>query len=417
MKKTTRKRTNNKWYPLSELPEGFFRRCLSDDNSLVSVEEALTLSPVFAALRLYQTTVGSLPLITYRKGDKGRERAREHPAYKILSERPNPAQSRSTFMEYLVKELFLCGEAFVQIQWAANNRLLNLFPISASLIQKIELDSLWRKTYYLVDGRSLQDDEVIHVIGPYSRDGIRGVSFFDYAASNLGLHKQVQDAANAYYKNSIKPSFYLSFPGKLDKQAAEMNKKAFTEENAGAKNRGKMPVFQAGGEVKPFPNNTAEEAELLAALNTSVADIARWFGVSPLMLADLTRGTYSNVGADNLAFYQKSVAPLLSKITLEVNHKIFGADAEFYCEFLVQQLLEADPQQQHAIYQQGIQAGYYLRSEVRDWLNLPFIEGLDQPLYPLNMGPEMAKPEEKDEPKQEDTTDGQSENTNESQAD
>ena len=88
--------------------------------------------------------------------------------------------------------------------------------------------------------------------------------------------------------------------------------------------------------------------------------------------------------------------PLLNEFELEYNAKLFGVDSDNYCEFLTQDLLKADPMQQANIWHLGIQDGYYLRSEVRAWQNLPPVEGLDQPIHLLNMGQSqnMGQPQE-----------------------
>lgn len=393
--KATKARTQTSpIFPLSQIPEGFFSHYRRTPGAVVYPEQALSLSPFFAGLRLYQNTLGNLPLVTYRRDEKGRSRARTHPAYKLLSERPNPAQSRAAFFEFAVKELFLHGNFFATISWAGNGKPLALYPIPSVAVTNIAVLSDWRKRYTVQTQHgpdTIEDDDMIHVMGPYSHCGVvRGNSFIEFAAESLGLHRQVLEAATSFYSNAARPNVYVSFPGVPDKAAMEINKKAFKEEYTGSKNTGKTACLTNGGKIEKFPGDTADDAQILTALNASVADIARWFGLSPLLLGDLLRGTYNNVAADNLAFYQKSLAPLLNRFELEINHRLFGADEDFYAEFLTQKLLQGDPKQQAEIYQSGIQAGYLLRSEVREWLNLSAVEGLDTPLFPLNMGPEMG---------------------------
>lgn len=383
-------------YPLSQVPPGYFEMRWPDfrENpnapfALGGAEDARTLSPFHAALRLYQATVSLIPLITYKRTDKGRERARSHPAYKLLSERPNPAQSASVFWEYAIDQYFVEGESFTHAQWANNHKLLNLFPIPRRAVKQVILNPDWTKTYIVQTEAgevTYKHDEVIHIVGPVSRDGIRGISFLEYARQSMSLHKQVLVAADSFYQNAPTPRAYISFPGNPPAPAAkEAMKESVKKQHAGPSKTGEMPVFYNGMEIKPLPFSTAEDAKIIEALGTSTADIARWFGVSPLLLGDLQKSTYSNLGADHQAFYVKSLATLLHKIVLEFNYCIFGADHDFYAEFLTEKILQADPTAQSQIYQTGIQNGYYLRSEVREWLNLPHVEGLDQATLQSNM--------------------------------
>lgn len=392
-KPATKTRTASPWYPLATVPEGFLSLHPRTAGAVHSSDEALTLSPVFAALRLYQSTIASLPLVTYRKlPDGGRERATTHPAYALLHERPNPAQSRSTFFEYVVRELFLSGEAFIHVRRLGTGEPLGLYPIASSTVEQVVVDAEWNKAYFVRtdDGAEVyQDKDIIHLFR-YSNDGIRGVPLVRYAAESLGLHRQVLESAGAYYVNAAKPSGYLKYPGKLDKQAIENLSTEFKDSYAGTKNTGKVPLLQNGGDWSTFANTNATDAQIIEALGSSVTDVARWFGVSPLLLGDLSRGTYSNLAADNAAFYQRSVRPILDKVELEINAKLFGIEGGTYAEFLVDAILRGDPLQQQSIFNGYVQAGIVTRAEVRDWLNLPPIAGLDTPLYPLNQGPELA---------------------------
>lgn len=377
------------WLALSQVPEGFFGP--AQPGAVTTPGQALTLSPFWCGIRLYQTTLGSLPLVTYRKGTDGsRTRADDVAAFNLLHERPNPAMSRSTFFELLAYSLFLNGgEFFAIVRKTEAGELVGLYPVPCGAVLDVVIDAEWNKYYRVreADGdRWYADGEMLHLF-LFSLDGIRGVSVLKYAAESLGLHRQVLESATGFYANAVRPSGYLRYPGKLDKDAVEVIKKWFKDEYAGAANTGKLPVTTDGGEFTQFPGTTADDARIIEALGASVDDVARWLGISPLLLYNLARGTYSNLGAENVAFYQRTIRPILDKIELEINHKVFGPGSALYCEFLTEAILRGDPLQQAQVWHLGITDGYYLRSEPRAWLNLPPVDGLDVPLFPQNMAP------------------------------
>lgn len=379
----------SRWYRLSEVPDrGFFSPDVA--GYVGTPEEALSLSPFYAGLRLYSSTLASLPLVTYRRlPDGGRERNRSNSAYVLLHDKPNPAQTRSTFFELCARSLFLEGEFFALIQWAGNGRVLNLFPLPVCQVQEVIVDDEWNKAYVIRNDNNevevVPDADMIHVL-MNSKDGVRGTSLLKYAAESLGLHKQVQSSANTYYKNAAKPSGYLKYAGRLNPETVNEIRLNFKSKYQGAENAGEIPLIQEGGEFNPLPTTAAVDAQIIEALGTSVADVARWFGVSPLLLGDLSRGTYSNLSSDNIAFYQRSLRPVLDKIELEFNNKLFGPDADVYCEFLLSNILRGSPQEEQAVLNGYIQSGVMTRQEVREILNLPPIDGLDTPLAPLNQG-------------------------------
>lgn len=59
----------------------------------VTTNDAEGLSAVFACVQSIAETVASLPLILYRRTDDGRERAPEHPLYRVLHSQPNEWQT------------------------------------------------------------------------------------------------------------------------------------------------------------------------------------------------------------------------------------------------------------------------------------------------------------------------------------
>ncbi len=390
-------RIRNAWYALSQVPPGYFgtseyRVGSPRRNPICSAEHALTLSPFWAALRLYQNSISVLPLVTYETDAQGgRTRYQDKSIYGLLHDRPNPAMSRAAFIEFLVREYFCSGECFALIQWAGNHRLLGLYPVCSSSVQEVVVDSGWNKSYKVngIEGW-VTDAEMLHVCH-FSRDGIRGTPFIRYASESLGLHKQVLDSATAYYANAAKPSGFIKYPGKLTKQASDNLREGFVNEFSGAENTGKIPVICDGGDYQSISGTTAEDAQIIEALGASVEDIGRWFdNLSPLILGDLSRGTYSNSLADKLAFHQKNLLPLLEKFQLEINHKLFGSGSDIYSEFLTDNILRADPLTQSQIWHAGITDGYLLKSEVRAWLNLPPIDGIDDVAEPVQ--PVQAQP-------------------------
>lgn len=387
------------WSPLST-SLGFFRTPKPPAVGAVSdPEAALTLSPFWCGIRHYCNALGSLPLITYEKLPDGGRKALEGidvvdletssalDVADVLNNRPNPAMMRSTLMELAVSRMFLEGEAIIQIQKNGNGDLLGLYPIPRSWILQVYVDAAWKKWFVVRvpnDGIEVySDDEILHWI-LFTRDGIRGVPILHYAGESLGLHRQILEGATSYYQNSARPSGYIKYPTRMSPEDVEAVKKYWKEEYFGSKNVGKVPVL-GGAEFIPFVTMSADDQRIIEALSSSVDDCARWLNISPLLLFNLARGTYSNLGAENVAFYQRSLRPILEKIELELNWKVFGRRSRFFAQFATSALLRGDPFQQAQVANIGIQNGSVTRNEQRAELNLPPLEGLDEPLTPLNM--------------------------------
>jgi HK97 family phage portal protein len=380
-----------RWYPMSSTPEGFFLSRPATSSRLVATpDEALSLSPIFAALRLYQTTIASLPLITYREVDNGREEAKDRPEFGLLNSRPNPAQTRNVFWSVIARELFFHGEAFIQLQWAGNNKLLGLYPIPHSRIEDVIVDTEWSKAYVIrhedMSRDVLRDTEVAHIIACPDEHGIRGISFLRYAAEALGLHKQVSEAANAYYKNAARPSGYIKFPTRLTDEAIQSLRANFKQQYAGTANAGEIPILSEGGDFQLVSSTSAEDARIVEMLSASVGDIARWTQVSALILGDYQSAKYGSLAAENQSLFQKSFRWLVEAIEAELSFKLFSLESNLFCEFDTTDLLRGDIKTEAEVHTMYLTAGVMTRNEVRDRLNLPRIPALDTPLAPLNQG-------------------------------
>ena len=375
------------WYPRSRVPEGFFAPP-ANPGAVTCPEQALTLSPFWAAVRLYSQQIGSFPLVTYRRtpGD-GKERATSHPAYNLLLNRPNPAQSRAVFWQFVTKELFLQGNAFVVIRWRGNGTPYSLYPVPSSAITRVVIDDEWNKAYEINLGSGpewFDDTDIVHLMG-YSRDGLQGEPLWRYAGESLGLHRQVLESANSFFANAARPSIYVRYPGKLTQEAIANLKAGFKDEYQGTTNTGKVPVVEQGGEISQLNTTTAEDMQVVEALGASVGDVGRWTGLSPIQLGDFSAAHYNSLSADNTFLYQRSLRPVLDMIEQELNHKLF-VDGETFAEFDTDEVLRGDPLSTAQLANTGIQGGWLLRSEAREWFGLPPEPGLDTPTVPLNMG-------------------------------
>ena len=80
----------------------------------VDEKSAMQISTVYACVRLLAETVAGLPLHLYRYTGNGdaKEKALDHPLYKILYRKPNPEMTSFTFRETMMTHLLLWGNAY-----------------------------------------------------------------------------------------------------------------------------------------------------------------------------------------------------------------------------------------------------------------------------------------------------------------
>lgn len=83
-----------------------------------------------------------------------------------------------------------------------------------------------------------------------------------------------------------------------------------------------VAVLEGNFTFEPITVNPSD-AQLLETRQFNVVDICRFFGVSPVKAFDLSKSSYSTVEATELAFLTDTLSPLLEKIELEFERKLY----------------------------------------------------------------------------------------------
>lgn len=113
----------------------------SNAGEQVDEKAAMQIPTVYACVRLLAESIAALPLHLYRITDENgnKEKARNHPLYKILYRQPNPEMTSFVFWETLMTHLLLWGNAYAQIVRDGKNTVLGLYPL---LPENVELTGM-----------------------------------------------------------------------------------------------------------------------------------------------------------------------------------------------------------------------------------------------------------------------------------
>ncbi|NCW85664.1 MAG: phage portal protein [Oxalobacteraceae bacterium] len=331
----------------------------------VSPDGALRLSAVYACVRILSETMASLPIVLYRKReDGGKDRVTDHWLYQLLCRRPNRYQNPFEWREMLQGHLALRGNAYCQIITNPRGEITELLPIHPDRVRVEVMRSgefRYRVTDRFGDETVLARSAVWHLRG-LSSDGVMGMNPIELARESLGIALAAQDYGSRFFANDAKPSGgWIEFPGSFkDPEAKKVFRESYQAAQSGA-NRGKVLVLENGMKFHEV-GVTNKDAQFLELRKFQITDIARLFRVPPHMIADLDRATFSNIEAELL----------LDNDPLEI-------------EFDFANLMRGDAASRSAYYQSGIQNGWLTRNEARIAENLNPIDGLDEPLRPLNM--------------------------------
>lgn len=259
----------------------------------VTVKSALKNPTVLRCVSLISFAIGYLPLHLRNKQTK--EKATEHPLFRLLHRKPNPWQTSFEFRSLMQQRALTHGSAYARIVWSRDiarrrNVPTALIPLDPDRCEPRQRND-WQLEYVWTrpDGSQtvLAPNEVFHLRFGLSEDGIRGMSLVKQSAEAIGLAIQTDKAAARLFRNGMIVGGVLAVKDKLSPEAYE-RLKAQMEEREGADQAHKWIVAEQGLEAKPFPAS-GKDSERLETSKHQIEEIARPFGVPrPLLGVDDT---------------------------------------------------------------------------------------------------------------------------------
>ena len=144
----------------------------------VNERTAMTVTAVYACVRILAEAIASLPLHVYKyRPDGGKEHYIDHPLYYLLHDEANPEMTSFIFRETLMSHLLLFGNGYAQIIRDGRGQVLALHPLLPDKMT-VDRDEAGRLVYqYLKDGQQvpLRREDVLHIPG-LGYDGVVGYS-------------------------------------------------------------------------------------------------------------------------------------------------------------------------------------------------------------------------------------------------
>lgn len=363
-------------------------RYFGDDSSqrteageVVTVEKALGLPAVYAAIRTRADLIGTLPLMTYRRGGDGsRERADDDPRFALLHDRPNPEMTAAECWGLVSTHLNAWGQAFVGKDFGPRG-VTALWPIQPD---RVRLERRGGQRIFWVrdaEGResSYTGQQIIH-IKLFSLDGFCGISPLALERQAVGMGIALQKHAARFFADSAIPSGAITVQEEIKK--AESRDRLRAEWEKVHRGRRRTAVLDSGAKYEPIsiPMRDAQFVELAGLV---VQDIARIFRLPPSTIGG-SKGdslTYSNQEMDGIQLLVYHLQPELAKIEQALNADVdlFPQGRRIFAEFLVDGLLRADIRSRYEAYATALAGRPFMHpSEVRERENLPPDQTFDQ---------------------------------------
>lgn len=355
-------------------------------SNAVSAERSLTLSTVWACVKLISETISTLPLKIYERDADGNKKAvaYQHPLNQLLCVSPNAYQTPSKFFEFIAASILLRGNAYLQKHYIGN-RLVALTPILPQNIERIELiDNVPHYTF--TDHRfnqthrqTLPESQIWHLRG-FGIDGMLGLNPLLVGADVLGNAKSAETIASKTFGNGLNTSGVFNYKNGFLTKDQRAKFKAELQEFAGESNAGKVLLLENGVEYQQISLNP-ETAQLLESRAYGVEEICRLFMVQPILIGHSSKSSSwgSSIESLYMLYATNTIRPMLVNFEQSIRKNLISASERenTFAEFNLEGLLRGDTASRTAYYQSAVNNGYMTRNEVRAKENMPPLAGGD----------------------------------------
>ncbi len=284
---------------------------------------------------------------------------------------PNRNMTRTAFIHFIVKTLLLEGNSVV-VPETRDGILINLWPLPSSGVSFIPIGTM---DYMVQSGdKTYRPDELLHFVSnpdsnyPWKGAGYR-VSLAD-VANNL---KQAAATEKAFMSSKWKPSIIVKVDGLTDEFASPAGRKKLLESYINTNEAGEpwlIPADQFSVEqVRPLSLSDLAISDMVQLDKRTVAAI---LGVPAFVLGvgDFTKDAWNN-------FISTTIMPLAKGMEQEMTRKLL-INPDWYFRFNSRSLYAYDLRDLADIGANQYIRGLMTGNEVRDWINLPPKDGLDE---------------------------------------
>ena len=353
---------------------------------VVTPSTALTLSAVWACVRVIAETTAGLPLGVFRRDKDSRKPLPQHAAANVFRG-PNPNMNGLTYREVLLNHILMWGNSYSEIIRDESGRVTELWPLHPQNVDPEVIDGKLQYTVKNSNGkqiRGIQPSHIFHITGPLSNDGITGKSVIQCAAEQMGEAIAAQNYAGSFWEKGAVPSMAIKKPGKLSDRARTSMRQQWEKVHGGATGH-RVAVLDEGMEIQTYsmPNN---DAQFLESRQFHVVEVCRWFRVPPHKVQWLERATFTNIEEQERNFAQDSILPWCNRFEAEGNRKLFASPGLFYLKHNIDALMRGKTMERMQAHQTAISTGIETINEARKKEDMdPIGDEGDMHLVPLNM--------------------------------
>ena len=333
---------------------------------------AMNISAVYRAVEIISDSIAMLP-IKIRQLDADHYNELDSHSLNLVLKNAGYL-SKYTFIKLLIQSIMLRGNGFAYIERAGDGTVTGLRYLPSGDVQ-IHYNKEKKELYYTcnyVSKKRIEPINMIHLL-KNTYDGVNGVSTLTYATRSINLSNNTENSANNFFTSGCNLAGILTVQGQLnDKQRDQIRSswnQAYSNGGAG------LAVLQGNMDYKPIQLSAAE-SQMLESREFNITDIARFFGISPVLLGDLSHSSYSTIEATQNQFLLHTLNPYIVLVEEEFTRKLFKpSENNLVIDLDETALLKTDKSALAGYYGALLDKGVLCVNEVRKELGYSPIEG------------------------------------------
>lgn len=326
---------------------------------------------IMAAVGKIATLVASMTIHLMQNGENGDVRVRNELSKKI-DINPNRYTTRNTFISSVVRTLLLEGDGnSVVLPTTEGGYLSDLFPVSAAAVSFIPEGFAYK---VLVKGLEYDPSDLLHfVINPDSNHYWKGTGYRTTLKDVAETLQQASVTKKGFMESKWKPSMIVKVDGLTEEFSSKEGRSKLLNQYVESSKAGEpwmLPAEQFDViEVRPLSLNDIAISDSVQMDKQTVAAILD----VPLFIVGA--GKYDANEWNN--FINTRIRPICQVIEQELTKKLL-LRPDWYFRFNIRSLYSYDIKTLSEVGQNMYTRGLMTGNEVRDWVSLSPMDGLDE---------------------------------------
>jgi HK97 family phage portal protein len=332
----------------------------------VTPDRALRLSTVWGCVRLLADSVSTLPLQVFRDDERD-----PLPTPRLLQRPSADHPELADWLWAIMASLLLRGNAWGMITDRSGAGLL---PAQVDLLDPDRVgvqEDRDAPPVIRVDGQEVGRAELWHVKAYPVAGSILGMSPIAYAKESIGLGLAAERFGAQFFGEGAVPSGVLETDQRLTRETAENLLALWNMRHQ----RRHQPAVLSQAKYRNI-SVAPEEAQFIETQRANVATICRYYGVPAEMMGGETAGheAYTSPEMRSTDLLTWTLRPWLYRVEHAVSTLLPRSQQ---ARFNAGGMVRATIRERYEAHRLGIEAGWLLRSEVRELEDRPPVAGID----------------------------------------